>query len=100
MRDLRDEAPRSRDESRPARRHGTRLATRPPAAVAGHLLRVERLHRVEILRAVENTASRAIPERLGCCLEGGRWQGHWITTRFLDHAACSLLEDEWRAGCP
>ncbi|HMV32863.1 MAG: GNAT family protein [Gemmatimonadales bacterium] len=83
-----------------AGRTGQGLATRMAAAVVGHLFRVERLHRIEMLCAVENTASRAIPERLGFRVEGVKRHSHWITTRFLDHAVYGLLEDEWRAGGP
>ncbi len=79
---------------------GRGLATRMAAAVVGHLFRVERLHRVEMLCAVENAASRAIPERLGFRLEGIRRDSHWITTRFLDHAVYGLHEAEWRDGGP
>lgn len=79
---------------------GRGLATRMAAAVVAHLFRVEQLHRIEMLCAVENTASRAIPERLGFRLEGVKRDSHWITTRFLDHAIYGLLEDEWRAGDP
>lgn len=79
---------------------GRGLATRMAAAVVGQLFQVERLHRVEMLCAVENTASRAIPERLGFRLEGIKRESHWITTRFLDHAVYGLLEGEWRAGRP
>jgi ribosomal-protein-serine acetyltransferase len=79
---------------------GRGLATRMAAAVVGQLFQVERLHRVEMLCAVENRASRAIPERLGFRLEGIKRESHWITTRFLDHAVYGLLEGEWRAGPP
>jgi len=73
--------------------HG--LATRSARAVVDLLFAQEGLHRVEMQCAVDNHASRAIPERLGFRLEGVRRESHWITTRFLDHAVYGLLDHEW-----
>jgi ribosomal-protein-serine acetyltransferase len=75
---------------------GRGLATRGARAVLAHLFDLEHLHRVEMQCAVENVASRAIPERLGFRLEGIRRDSHWITTRFVDHAVYGLLAAEWR----
>lgn len=74
---------------------GKGLASRSAAAVRDHLFRHERLHRIEMQCAVDNHASRAIPERLGFRLEGIRRESHWITTRFLDHAVYGQLSHEW-----
>lgn len=49
------------------------------------------LHRIEIYCAVENTASRAIPERLGFNFEGILKQREWLYTRFVDHAVYAYL---------
>ncbi len=76
---------------------GRGLAGRSAAAVRDHLFRHEGLHRIEMQCAVDNTASRAIPERLGFRLEGIRRESHWITTQFLDHAIYGQLDREWRA---
>jgi ribosomal-protein-serine acetyltransferase len=75
---------------------GRGLATRAARAVVDYLFAHERLHRVEMQCAVDNAASRAIPERLGFRLEGIRRDSHWITTRFLDHAVYGLLESDGR----
>ncbi|HWA58264.1 MAG TPA: GNAT family protein [Gemmatimonadales bacterium] len=79
-----------------ADRTGRGLATRSAAAAIDHLIGGERLHRIEMQCAVDNRASRAIPERLGFRLEGIRRDSHWITHRFLDHAVYGLLAPEWR----
>lgn len=76
---------------------GRGLATRSARAVLSHLFGQEGLHRVEMQCAVENHASRSIPERLGFRLEGIRRESHWITNRFLDHAVYGILESEWHA---
>ena len=75
---------------------GRGLATRAAHAVLAHLFTQEGLHRVEMQCAVENRASRAIPEGLGFQLEGIRRDSHWITWRFQDHAVYGLLAPEWR----
>lgn len=77
---------------------GRGLAGRSAAAVRDYLFETEQLHRIEMQCAVENHASRAIPERLGFRLEGIRRESHWITTRFLDHAVYGQLEQEWHGA--
>lgn len=76
---------------------GRGLATRSARAVLDRLFGSEDLHRVEMQCAVENHASRAIPERLGFRLEGIRRDSHWITHRFLDHVIYGILAGEWQA---
>jgi ribosomal-protein-serine acetyltransferase len=56
------------------------------------------LVRVTIRAGVENTRSRAIPERLGFAFEGVLRSVELVGDRFLDHASYSMLADEWRAG--
>ena len=75
---------------------GRGLATAAARVVVNYLFEQEGLHRIEMQCAVNNSASRAIPERLGFTLEGVRRDSHWITSRFLDHAVYGLLEPEWR----
>ncbi|TMW70293.1 GNAT family N-acetyltransferase [Alteribacter natronophilus] len=54
------------------------------------------LNRVEIRAGVENTKSRAIPERLGFVQEGIHRQAEIVDGRFVDHASYSMLRDEWK----
>jgi len=77
---------------------GRGLATRAAGAVVAHLFEREGLHRVEMQCGVENSASRAIPERLGFRLEGIRRASHWITDRLVDHAVYGLLATDRTPG--
>ncbi|MBI5930132.1 MAG: GNAT family N-acetyltransferase [Chloroflexi bacterium] len=70
---------------------GYGLVTRACRAVIGYLFEREKMHRVEIQAAVENSRSRAIAERLGFTLEGIKRQSDWLTNRYADHAMYSLL---------
>ena len=53
------------------------------------------LHRIEIHAGVENTRSRAIPERLGFTLEGVERESGRGSFGFHDSVVYSMLEDEW-----
>jgi ribosomal-protein-serine acetyltransferase len=53
------------------------------------------LHRIEIRAGVENTRSRAIPERLGFVREGIERGGERGANGFYDLVVYSILEDEW-----
>ena len=53
------------------------------------------LHRIEIHAGVENTRSRAIPERLGFTLEGVERGSGRGSFGFHDSVVYSMLEDEW-----
>lgn len=53
------------------------------------------LNRVEIQCALENTGSRAIPERLGFANEGVIRQVEWLYDHFVDHVVYGVLADEW-----
>jgi ribosomal-protein-serine acetyltransferase len=77
---------------------GRGLATRAARAATDYLLGQQGLHRVEMQCGVENSASRAVPQRLGFTLEGIRRQSHWITDRFVDHAVYGMLAGEWPAS--
>jgi ribosomal-protein-serine acetyltransferase len=74
---------------------GRGLVTRACRALIDHGFGVLRLHRIAIRAGVENTRSRAIPERLGFTREGvlrGEGRG---SDGFYDLVVYGLLEDEW-----
>lgn len=75
---------------------GKGLATRASAGAVEHLLRQEKLHRIEMICGVANTRSRAVAARLGFTNEGVRREAYWITDRFADHVVYGLLAREWR----
>ena len=54
------------------------------------------LNRVEIRCAVENTRSRAIPERLGFSPEGVIRDAEWLYDHYVDHVIYGLLTSEWK----
>jgi ribosomal-protein-serine acetyltransferase len=53
------------------------------------------MNRIEIRCAMENTRSRAIPEKLNFKLEGVLRQSEWRHTRFYDMAIYGMLREEW-----
>ena len=61
-----------------------------------HALTVWRLNRVEILVAIENHRSRAIPDRLGFHQEGTLRQFQLVGGRYLDCVSYSMLAADWR----
>jgi ribosomal-protein-serine acetyltransferase len=77
---------------------GKGIMTRSVRALSDHAFRVWRLHRVVIRCAYGNTASRAIPERLGFQQDGIMRDEIWLHDHFVDHVVYSLLYDEWRGG--
>lgn len=64
-------------------------------ALVDFAFREYKLHRVEIRAAVENTKSRAIPERLGFTLEGTLREAEWVNDRFVDGAVYAMLAPDW-----
>ena len=54
------------------------------------------LNRIEIKAAVENTKSRAIPERLGFKQEGILQQGEFLYDHFVDVAVYGMLKENWK----
>jgi len=77
---------------------GRGITTRSCAAIVDELLRVKGLNRIVIRAAVENTRSRAIPERLGFIHEGVERQAVKLPDRFVDMAVYSMLASEWRGA--
>jgi ribosomal-protein-serine acetyltransferase len=55
-----------------------------------------KLNRITIKCAVENTKSRAIPEKLGFKLEGIIEQNERLYNRFVDHAQYGMLKENWK----
>ncbi len=53
------------------------------------------LQRVEILCAVGNTKSQAIPKSIGFTQEGVKRHCEWLNDHFVDHIVFSLLKTEW-----
>jgi ribosomal-protein-serine acetyltransferase len=76
---------------------GRGLITRAAGAMTDIAFAEFGVHRVVIRAGVENTRSRAIPERLGFSFEGvARGEGRGMGG-FYDLAVYAVLEDEWRA---
>jgi ribosomal-protein-serine acetyltransferase len=75
---------------------GRGTVTLAVSALVDHAFAVWELNRVEIQAGVENTRSRAIPERLGFTLEGVRRQVERVGDRFVDHAVYAMLASEWQ----
>lgn len=73
---------------------GKGLATRATAAVVDHLFAACEVHRIEMLVALGNTRSRAIPERLGFRLEGVRRGSLRIRGAFLDHVVYARVASD------
>ena len=54
------------------------------------------LHRIEIRAGLENTRSRAVPERLRFTYEGSEREGSRGSRGSYDLAVYGLLDREWR----
>ena len=78
-----------------ADRQGQGLMTAAVRALIDHAFGVWDLHRIEIVAAVENVRSRAIPERLGFREEGIRRGGERHGDAYFDLVVYALLESEW-----
>lgn len=75
---------------------GKGIMTRSCRALINHAFAELDLNRIDIRCAVENSRSRAIPERLGFHQEGVIRQAEWIYDGFVDHVVYGLLRSEWR----
>jgi len=66
-------------------------------ALVDHAFGTWRLHRVEIRGGVDNTRSRAIPDRLGFTQEGIAREAEQVDGRYVDLAVYSMLAGDWLA---
>jgi len=77
------------------RHQGKGIITRCCRVLINYLFDTMELNRVQINCNVENTRSRAIPERLGFTLEGTLRQTELLNGEFGDWAVYGLLRSEW-----
>jgi RimJ/RimL family protein N-acetyltransferase len=77
---------------------GRGTMTHAVRALVDHAFGTWRLHRVEIRAAVDNTRSRAIPERLGFTREGVVREAERIGDRYIDQVVYSMLAGDWPSG--
>jgi ribosomal-protein-serine acetyltransferase len=75
---------------------GRGTMTEAVRALVDQAFRAWGLERVEIIAAVDNARSRAIPERLGFQAEGVRRRAERVGERWLDHAVYAMLASDWR----
>ncbi|WP_027084426.1 GNAT family N-acetyltransferase [Cohnella panacarvi] len=74
---------------------GKGIMSKACATVIHYLFDELRLNRVEIRAAVQNSKSRAIPERLNFTNEGLIRQAEWLYDHYVDHVVYGMLRDEW-----
>ena len=75
---------------------GRGTMTEAVRALVDHAFGAWELERVEILAAVDNARSRAIPERLGFVAEGVKRRAEVVGDRVLDLAVYAMLAADWR----
>jgi len=75
---------------------GRGTMTEAVRALVDHAFGAWELERVEILAAVDNARSRAIPERLGFVDEGVKRRAEVVGDRVLDLAVYAMLAADWR----
>jgi len=74
--------------------HG--IMTQATKAMVDIAFRQYQLNRVEILAAVNNHKSRAIPERLGFYQEGCLREHERLYDHFVDHIVYAMLAADWK----
>lgn len=79
------------------RAQGRGLATRSCRAALNYSFDTRGMNRIQVRAAVDNTRSRAIPERLGFTFEGVQRQAVMVDGNFQDLAVYSMLASEWRS---
>ncbi len=75
---------------------GKGLMTKACKAMVAYAFDEWHLNKVEIRCATGNTASCAIPQRLGFTLEGIIRQAEWLYDHYVDLRVFGMLESEWR----
>jgi ribosomal-protein-serine acetyltransferase len=78
-----------------AEAQGSGLMTATVRALLDHAFHTLDLHRVVIEAVIDNSRSRAIPERLGFVEEGVQRQAKLVRGRFEDAALYSMLAPDW-----
>lgn len=76
---------------------GKGIMTKSCRTLINHAFAELNLNRVDIRCAVENSKSRAIPERLGFRQEGVIRQAEWLYDKYVDHVVYGMLTSEWRS---
>jgi len=79
---------------------GRGIVTRCCRAAMKYAFEARGANRIQIRAAVDNTRSRAIPERLGLVFEGVQRQAILVNGVFQDLAVYSMLAAEWKASSP
>jgi ribosomal-protein-serine acetyltransferase len=74
---------------------GLGIMTRACKVLVAYVFNELSLNRVEIRAAVNNSKSRAIPERLNFKKEGTIRQAEWLYDHYVDHVIYGMLRDEW-----
>ena len=81
-----------------AYQQGKGIVTRAVAAMINNAFNDLGMNRVEIHCATGNTASRAIPERLGFKQDGVMREGDLLNGKFVDKVIYSMLVSEWKTS--
>lgn len=76
---------------------GKGIMTRSVRALIDYAINERNMNRVSIRCATKNTASRAIPERLGFIHEGTQREAEWLYDHFVDLELYSILASEWNS---
>lgn len=77
---------------------GQGIVTRATARFVNLAFEEQDCNKVILHCAVENTKSRAIPERLGFRQEGILREAEWLYDRYVDLVVYSILKREWSFG--
>jgi ribosomal-protein-serine acetyltransferase len=75
---------------------GKGLMTRACQTLITYAFSELKMNKVEIRCATGNTASAAIPQRLGFTQEGIIRQAEWLYDHYVDLSLFGILESEWR----
>lgn len=74
---------------------GNGIITRTVSSLLEYIFKTMNINRVEILCAVNNDKSIAIPERLGFIKEGVKRDGQWLYDHYEDLVTYSMLSRDW-----